>query len=258
MLKVKDSCLFTLTSDRENLHIEGIGEIKIVTALPKWLNNLFQYFSFRNVPVLSFFCDYRNLMLFYPLLMKVLSRKVRRYQPRNIIISSFAVAKNIDPCKARDSDIAMHRSQWPNTKLYLHSPMQYIRSHHDDYLKKLSGIKLWIFKKISKRLRQWDKKFRHYDEVVANSHYTANLAKEIYGINAQVQYPHIAKIFLDQEANNNPHNYYLYVGRLTKLVREADTIIHLFNKFRQPLLVMGSGPDEIELQKMAGDTIIFL
>jgi hypothetical protein len=57
--------------------------------------------------------------------MKVLSKKIRKYNPEKIIISSFAIAKNISV---------------PNIKkkLYLHSPMQYIWSHYDEYTHKLS------------------------------------------------------------------------------------------------------------------------
>ena len=254
---MKNSLLFTLTSDRESLYIEGIGEIKIITALPKWLNKLFQYSSFHRMPVISFFCDYRNLMLFYPVLMRVLSRKIRRYQPKNIVISSFAVAKNLEMCKSPSSP--HYNSENPHKKLYLHSPMQYVRSHYDDYLKKLSGLKLRLFKKISKRLRKRDKKFTCYDKVVANSKYTAKLAEEIYDIkNSTVKYPEVDPLFFQQSVNTEPHNYYLYAGRLTKLVKEVDVLIDLFNKAGLPLLIMGSGPDEEELQKMAEETIIFL
>jgi len=45
---------------------------------------------------------------------------------------------------------------------------------------------------------------------------------------------------------------------VTALVKEVDLIIKLFNHFHIPLLVVGSGPDEIQLKAMAGDTIIFL
>jgi hypothetical protein len=96
-----------------------------VTALPKWLNNVFLYFSKNKIKILSSLFDYRNLMMFYPFFMKVLSRKIKRYQPNEIIISSFAIAKNISV-----TDI--------KKKLYLHSPMQYIWSHYDEYTHKLS------------------------------------------------------------------------------------------------------------------------
>ncbi|MEI8091484.1 MAG: hypothetical protein WCG98_04575 [bacterium] len=55
----------------------------------------------------------------------MLSCKIKRYKPQEIVISSFAVAKNITPI-----------SGVPMT-LYLHSPMQYIRSHFAEYDQKI-------------------------------------------------------------------------------------------------------------------------
>jgi hypothetical protein len=39
-------------------------------------------------------------MFFYIPLMKVLSRKIKKYNPQKVVISSFAVAKNLNFCKA--------------------------------------------------------------------------------------------------------------------------------------------------------------
>jgi glycerophosphoryl diester phosphodiesterase len=64
-------------------------------------------------------------MFFYPSLMKILSKKIKRAKPDHILISSFAIAKNITPI-----------SGVPMT-LYLHSPMQYIWTHYDEYKEKL-------------------------------------------------------------------------------------------------------------------------
>ncbi|NOZ43766.1 MAG: hypothetical protein GXP45_01100 [bacterium] len=68
--------------------------------------------------------------------MKILSRKIRRSSVKHIVISSFAIAKNLEFCKqqARPN----YRRDKPSTTLYLHSPMQYIWSHHDEYLQQLS------------------------------------------------------------------------------------------------------------------------
>ena len=73
--------------------------------------------------MLSSIFDYRNLIVFYPLFMKILSRKIKKRKPDEVQISSFAIAKNIDPIEVP-------------TSLYLHSPMQYIRSHYEEYLGK--------------------------------------------------------------------------------------------------------------------------
>lgn len=245
-VKLEEYKIFTLTSDRAFLNIEWVGKIRIITVLPKWLNSIFQYFSFHKVPVLSFFCDYRNLMFFYPYLMKKLSRKLKKSWVKNIVISSFAIAKNIDLPIGSTS------------LLYLHSPMQYIWSHHVDYLKKLSGIKLKLFKIITSRLRKRDLKYKQYDTVQANSKYTAKLAKELYAIDAKITYPKVVDAFFLEDINTKPSNYYVFLWRLTKLVRETDTIIKLFNTVKLPLFVIWSGPDELELKTLAGETIIFL
>jgi len=58
--------------------------------------------------------------------MKILSKKIKKRKPDYITISSFAIAKNITPI----SGIPM--------MLYLHSPMQYIWTHYDEYNEKLT------------------------------------------------------------------------------------------------------------------------
>jgi glycosyltransferase involved in cell wall biosynthesis len=48
------------------------------------------------------------------------------------------------------------------------------------------------------------------------------------------------------------------VGRLVRFVREVDVIINLFNKTKERLLIIWSGPDELYLKSIAGNSIIFL
>jgi len=88
--------VFTLFTDRPTLQTSK-HKLPIVTALPHRINQLFLFCSSHKIPLLSRLLDYRNLMFFYPTLMWNLSRKIKKYAPTNIIISSFAVAKNITP-----------------------------------------------------------------------------------------------------------------------------------------------------------------
>lgn len=106
-------------------------------------------------------------MFRFPLLTYTLSRKIKKYQPNNIVISSFAAVKNI-------------HTYGKNTMLYLHSPMQYIRENYYDNLQKLRfPIKqLYIF--ASRYLRPWDKKTKSYDTIYFNSEYTQEVAKKLY------------------------------------------------------------------------------
>jgi hypothetical protein len=120
--------VFTVFSDCTKLTTKH-HTLDVVTALPKWINNLFLRCSRHHVPGISRLFDYRNLMFFYPSLMKVLSRKIKKYHPDHITISSFAIAKNITPISG------------VKTTLYLHSPMQYIWTHYDEYKVKLTGFK---------------------------------------------------------------------------------------------------------------------
>ena len=179
--------------------------------------------------------------------MRVLSRKIKKYKPDHIIISSFAIAKNITPL----SGIPM--------MLYLHSPMQYIRTHYDEYKEKLTGFKGKLFNRIVPRMRKRDLKYTKFDKIFANSKYTAQEAEKLYGMkNIQIKYPHIPDKFFIPAIQESPQEYYLYVGRLVTFVKEADKIIALCNELKVPLIVMGSGPDEAYLKSIAGPSIIFI
>lgn len=245
--KISHSQIFTLISDTKTLEVWNI-KIKIKTALPWRINWIFLYFTKHKRPVLSRIFDYRNLMFFYPFLMKLLSWKIKKYKPDHITISSFAISKNI----------SLSKFNFPfTTKLYLHSPMQYIWSHYDEYSNKLKWIKLFLFKFIVKKLRKRDKKFTKFNESYANSNYTAQLAKEIYWIDCQVVYPQVEKEYFNNTISQDPKDYYVYVWRLVNFVRESDLIIRLFNRIKLPLIVIWSWPDEDYLKSIAWDTIIF-
>jgi len=186
-------------------------------------------------------------MFFYPTLMKILSKKIKKMHPDHIIISSFAIAKNITPI----SGIPMI--------LYLHSPMQYIWTHYDEYNEKLKGIKWQLFNRIVPKLRKRDLKFTKFDKIYANSKYTAKEAEKLYDMKSiQIKYPRIPDKFFIPAVQEISQEYYLYVGRLVSFVREADKIIRLCNELKVHLIVMGSGPDEAYLKSIAGPSIIFI
>ncbi len=244
--EMDQAVVFTLFSDIKQLKTKN-HSLKIITALPTRVNSLFHRCSTHNVPLLSWLFDYRNLMFFYRILMRVLSRKIKKYKPDHIIISSFAIAKNITPL----SGIPM--------MLYLHSPMQYIRTHYDEYKEKLTGFKGKLFNRIVPRMRKRDLKYTKFDKIFANSKYTAQEAEKLYGMkNIQIKYPHIPDKFFIPAIQESPQEYYLYVGRLVTFVKEADKIIALCNELKVPLIVMGSGPDEAYLKSIAGPSIIFI
>ncbi len=244
--KIQQAKVFTLFSDRKKLTTKH-HTLEIITALPKRINQLFLRCGTHKIPGLSRLFDYRNLMFFYPSLMKILSYKIKKYHPDHITISSFAIAKNITPISGI------------KTTVYLHSPMQYIWTHYDEYNEKLTGFKGKLFHRIVPKLRKRDLKFTKFDKVYANSKYTAKVAEELYGMkNIEIKYPRVTQKCFVPAIQEAPQPYYIYIGRLVNFVRETDKIIKLCNELKVPLIVMGSGPDEVYLKSIAGPSIIFI
>ena len=214
--------------------------------------------------MLSKIFDYRNLIVFYPLLTALLRNKIRDYDVQTVTISSFAAVKNI-VLPGTVNSLASSNSSGPSSvTLYLHSPMQYIRENYDEYCKKMSRWQLIIFRPVAKYLKKRDAKPRHYDYILANSNYTKTCALQYYFNKTQgteflhfesskihVQYPKLEQAFITTTPSKTPKNYFLYVGRLVRFIRETDLIIKLCNEINIPLIVMGSLPDEVYLKTIA-------
>ena len=246
--------IFTMISDSDlkSLLIQIPGtekyrKIQVVESLPKWLSRFFIFCGKKHIPIISWIFDYRNLIVFYPEVMSILSRKIKKFWPKRIVISSFAVAKNIKIPKTCEY-----------TKLYLHSPMQYIWSHREEYIWKFKWWKKKLFTSIIPRLQKWDKQFSKFNEVLFNSNYTAWLAKEIYWIEWKVKYPKIKDCFYLSTPSNEIQDYFVCVGRVVNFSREVWLIIKACNETKTNLLIIWSWPDEIQLKALAWDTVMFL
>ncbi len=224
-----DAEIFCLFSDKEHLQI---WEKKIKINKVIWNDFIINKIG------------YRNLMPIFPILNKFMNKQINNYNPDKVVISSFAIAKNIKTEKYK--------------KLYLHSPMQYIRWSYDEYINKFSWIKKYIYKLTSKYLRSRDKKFNKYDEIYFNSYYTKKLSNEIYWINWKVKYPKIKEIYRWIKLEESYENYYIFIWRLVKFSKELDKIIELFNRNNEFLLVVWTWADEDELKNKVNWNIIFL
>lgn len=246
--------IFTMIADESlkslEIHIpwtDEFAKIKVNESLPKWICQIFTYCGKKKIPVLSSLFDYRNLIVFYPEVMKLLSKKIKKFWPKRIVISSYAIAKNIDIPKSCKS-----------TKLYLHSPMQYIWSHREEYLNKFKWWKKKLFSSIVPRLQKWDKKYTKFDEIIFNSKYTAWLAKDIYWMEWKIRYPKLKDDFYFTTPSREIQNYFVCVWRVVNFVREVWLIIKACNESKTNLIIIWSGPDEVQLKSIAGDTIIFV
>ena len=158
--------------------------------------------------------------------MRILSRTLDQYHPAHTVISSFAIAKNISV------------PAYSTSLLYLHSPNQYIHTHYDEYLDKLYGLKKLLFRWVTQPLQQWDTQPRSYDSTIANSHYTADCARHFYHLSTKVLYPRLSETFFRAPIVTQPDNYFVYMGRLVRLVKEVDRILTLFARNGQHLVVI--------------------
>ena len=252
------SCVFTLYSTHRFLQVWD-KKIPIITVLPKRINEIFGYFASHKIFFLSTLFDYRNLMFWFPWLCDLLRKKIEKQHPDEIIISSFAAVKNIvEPTKNISSKFLKNKNQRPKTTLYLHSPMQYIWENYEDNIKKLRFPIKQLYQFASKYLRPRDSLERQYDSVLCNSNYTAELAKKIYKITGQVQYPKIENAFMETQIAIEPKNYFVFVGRVQRYVREIDKVIELSNTLAIPLIILGDGPDLEYAKSIAWKTIIFV
>jgi len=193
---------------------------------------------------------FRNLMPFFPIITKLLSQKIKKYNPDLIIISSFSIAKNINVNKPKI--------------LYLHSIMQYIWTLYEDYLNKFSGIKKHIFKFSSKYLRNYDKKYTKFEKIYFNSNYTKKEFEKMYNKKVEwkilfpiVEKPNYKNIDIENKFNIK-WGYYIYIWRLVKFVKNLDIIIDAFNKNWKQLIIVWDGPDKEYLKSIAKDNIKFL
>lgn len=253
-----DRCIFTLYSTHQFLEVWG-NKIPIITALPKRVNNIFGYFASHKTIILSTLFDYRNLMFWFPGLCTLLRKKIEKRAPDETIISSFASVKNIvEPTKKISSKILKNGKQRAKTTLYLHCPMQYIWENYEDNIKKLRFPIKQLYQLASNYLRPRDLQERHYDTVFCNSKYTAKLAKKLYNIDWHVKYPTIDNAFIQTQVIVEPKNYFVFVGRVQRYVREIDKVIELCNKLMIPLIVLGDGPDMEYAKTIAWNSIVFV
>lgn len=239
--KFSQATIYTIASNQRELQTSK-HNIKIWTCLPSRLNTLFSSTQQKRWKKIF---DHRYLIVIAPLCMRYMRRKILQETPQKIILSSFAVAKNLGINSI-------------DTTIYFHSPMQYIRTHRDEYKNKIKGRQGMLWGYIVPYLQKRDKQYVRFDKVYANSLYTAREIKKIYNITSDVIYPCIDSTFYKQGYAKNDQWYYIYIGRLVRFVKELDIIIHAANTLWYPLIIVWSGPDEQYLKAIAHDNIMFV
>jgi glycosyltransferase involved in cell wall biosynthesis len=165
-----------------------------------------------------------------------------------VLSSSHCVAKGV-----RKAAGSVHVS-------YVHAPMRYMWDRFDDYFgpgKTRLPVRA-AARAVRPYMQRWDRAASSTDRIdrlIANSAFTVEQMRRVYGREAKVVRP-----FADLgrfERPRRPGPAYLMVGAFAPNKR-VDLAIRAFNRMRLPLQVVGSGQDELALRAMAGRTITFL
>jgi glycosyltransferase involved in cell wall biosynthesis len=152
----------------------------------------------------------------------------------------------------------------PATKhiCYMHSPTHYYWARYDEYLANPGFGKLDWLARIGLRLlagpmRWWDKRAaKRPDYIVANSSHIQAMIKQYYGLDSTVIFPPVdTERFSGQ--SSEPRRGFVTAGRQTPYKR-IDLAVQAFDKLDVPLLVLGNGPDNSRLRKLAGRRVTFI
>ncbi len=143
---------------------------------------------------------------------------------------------------------------------YCHTPMRYAWDSYFQYLKEANltnGLKELIVKSILHYLRIWDvSTVNRVDYFIANSKYIAKKIKKIYNRDAEVIYP---PVDIDKfKCEIKKDNYYLIASRFVPY-KKVNIVVEAFSKMPdKKLIVIGDGPEENRIRKIATKNIEFI
>jgi glycosyltransferase involved in cell wall biosynthesis len=139
---------------------------------------------------------------------------------------------------------------------YLHSPMRYVWDTFHSHPELRSGFRFFQRLALS-YFRLWDKEAADRPDVLlVNSEYTRARVLKYYRRESTVVYPptsfSVEKILPPRERKG-----FLMVSRLTAS-KHIEVVIEAFNKLKLPLIIVGTGPMEKSLRRIAERHICLL
>jgi glycosyltransferase involved in cell wall biosynthesis len=183
---------------------------------------------------------YRHYLPLFPLAMEGLS--LRGYDL--ILSSSHCVAKDV--------------RRFPPTRhiSYVFTPMRYVWDMYEIYFGRESQagkLPRAAMAVLAPLLRKWDVyTCRRVDHFLADSHHVRRRIRRYYGREAEVvPIPVDTRLF---DLSQRSGDYYLMVSALVPYKR-VDLAVKAFNRLGRPLIIVGSGPQRAELERLSGDNI---
>jgi glycosyltransferase involved in cell wall biosynthesis len=154
----------------------------------------------------------------------------------------------------------------PNTVhiCYCHAPTHYYWIRHDEYMQNpgfargLNWLAKLGLKLLADPLRRWDRfAAKQPDFYIANSSHTQNMIKRYYRRDSTVIFPPVDVDRFKLPTKEPLRHGFVAAGRQTPYKR-LDLAIAACDELKIPLVVIGDGPDNKRLQKMAGRGTTFL
>ena len=145
---------------------------------------------------------------------------------------------------------------------YINSPTHYYWSRYEQYLKNpgfgwLDPLARLGLKILVGPLRRWDyKAAQRPDCLIAISSHIKNMIKEYYHRDSDVILPPVEVERFAGKSDEHRRGF-VTAGRQTPYKR-FDLAVLACTQLNLPLLVLGSGPDNNKLRKMAGKNVTFL
>jgi len=212
--------IHTLVCDKEKLS-NSIAKMKIHTSFLQKLPFAIAKYSYY-LPVMPFFVENFDLSNY------------------DLVISlSHCVAKS---CKTSGPHIC-----------YCFTPMRYAYDRFGDYFGKNLIYKLLFY-----FLKKWDiKTSSRPDSYLTLSKYVQNRIKHFYGRDSFLIYPFVDTDFYEIDRDVQKEDFFLIVSALVPYKR-VDLAVKTFNKSGKELRIIGEGPCEGKLRKIAKSNIKFL
>ena len=138
---------------------------------------------------------------------------------------------------------------------YCYNPFRYAWNDRDRTLAdRPDPITRAVLRSLLRRWRQWDWiAAQRVDRYLTISRTAQARIRHYWGREATIVHP---PVDTGRFAPGEPQDYYLVLSELMRHKR-IDVAIEAFNRLRLPLVVVGDGPDERRLHRMAGPTVQF-
>jgi|SRR5919198_175268 glycosyltransferase involved in cell wall biosynthesis len=181
---------------------------------------------------------FRPLLPLYPAAMESLD--LRGYDL--VLSSSSAWAHGVIP-----DDGAVH-------VCYCHNPFRYAWNAREETLARRDPLTRAALRHVLQRWRQWDWiAAQRVDAYVANSDTTRRRIQRYFGRSAAVLHP---PVVTDRFSPGPVGEEYVVLSELMPH-KHIDVAVRAFNMLRLPLVIVGNGPDERRLRRLAGPTVRF-